>query len=49
MKQTYPVSLRAKRSNLSSLAHGLVAEIASSAFGLLAMTQVKVGAPCAAA
>src|SRR5262249_26580266 len=32
-------SLRAKRSNLASLAHADVAEIASSAFGLLAMTR----------
>src|SRR5262249_50846557 len=36
------LSLRAKRSNLTSLAHACGAEIASSAFGLLAMTT-----PCA--
>jgi hypothetical protein len=36
---TPQASLRAQRSNLASLAHALVAEIASSAFGRLAMTQ----------
>ena len=40
MRAISPQSLRAKRSNLSSLAHELVAEIASSRFALLAMTQV---------
>src|SRR5689334_4271354 len=35
----FPASLRAKRSNLSSLAHASVAEIASSRFALLAMTR----------
>jgi hypothetical protein len=33
-------SLRAKRSNLSSLAHAFRAEIASSAFGLLTITTI---------
>jgi hypothetical protein len=34
-------SLRAKRSNLLSLAPAFVAEIASSGFGLLAMTTIR--------
>src|ERR1051326_2509699 len=38
----YPAaSLRAKRSNLPLLEHAFAAEIASSAFGLLAMTQYR--------
>ena len=39
-------SLRAKRSNLTSLAHAYAAEIASSPFGLLAMTAVVAAGAC---